>query len=156
MLPGGDLLVVGAEPSEWSDGGPRYRIADEARYVLRFDWTGRLLWKRNLPSHDDIEVTPDGKLLLLTFQRRRDPKLFPLEPVKPSTLGGPIWVDVFHSNSVEWMHHKHLLGKHPIYGLDNILVCFRHQDCVAVLNWSRNQVVWVWGQNQVAGPPSCA
>lgn len=188
LLPNGDLLVVGAEPATWPDGRRLDGIADSARYVLRFAWDGRLLWKRKLPVHHDIEQTPDGRLLVLGFRRRivpeihptvpvRDdqlilldadgnvleshsmldairqrPDLFPLQPVAPSTLGGPPWVDILHSNSVEWVRHPHLAGRHPLYAPDNVLVCFRHQDRIAVFNWPRSELVWAWGQGEISGP----
>lgn len=82
----------------------------------------------------------------------RHPEIFPLQRVKPNTNTRPPSLDVFHSNSVEWMYQQHLVGKHPIYDLDNILVCFRHQDRVAVFNWTRNEVVWAWGRGQLIGP----
>ena len=75
-----------------------------------------------------------------------------MQRVKPNTNTRPPALDVFHSNSVEWMYQQHLVGKHQIYNLDNILVCFRHQDCVAIFNWTRNEVVWAWGQGQLGGP----
>lgn len=188
LLPNGDLLVVGADPGLTPDGRPTKTISDQARYILRFDWDGRLLWKRKLLSHHDIEATPDGKLLLLTFRRRfarkihatipvrddllallrpngtvielrsmlqaveRSSSIFPLEPVQPSSLFGPTWVDLFHANSIEWMRYPHLVGKHPVYDLNNILVCFRHQNRIAVFNWRRNVFVWAWGQDELRGP----
>ncbi|MCK4341226.1 MAG: aryl-sulfate sulfotransferase [Phycisphaerae bacterium] len=188
LLPNGDLLVVGAEPYEWQDGGPAHRIHDEARYVLRFNWAGELLWQKKYRAHHDIELTPDGKLLLLTFNRTLVPTLhptvkvrddqltlleqdgtliesksmlaavsrsrevFPLRPRPPTSLGGPAWLDVFHSNSIEWMRRRHLFGRHPIYNAGNILVCFRHQDRIAVFNWERNEILWAWGEGELLGP----
>ena len=188
LLPNGDLLVVGAEHSQSPAGRAHQVITDDARYVLRLSWDGRLLWKRKLRAHHDIEVTPHGKLLVLTFQRRLLPRIhaevevrddqltlleqdgttieshslleavtasagvFHLRKVAPSSLGEPPWVDLFHSNSVEWMHHQDLVKKHPLYDLDNILVCFRHQERVAIFNWSQDRVVWAWGQGEIKGP----
>lgn len=188
LLPNGDLVAVGAAPYVWKDGGPPERIADESRYVLRLDWHGQVLWKKQLRAHHDITPVPDGKLLVLTFERRMEPeinaqvptrddyltllnadgtvsaahsmlaavrrsaKVFRLKRVGPSVLGGPPWVDVFHSNSVEWLHREHLVGRHPLYDLGNILVCFRHQDRIAVFNWERNEVVWAWGEEELSGP----
>jgi hypothetical protein len=138
--------------------------------------------------HHDIEVTPDGRLALLTAEMKRVPdihptldtrddyitllrqngelieskslldavscvpQVFPLVRVKPTNLGGTPSVKLFHANSVEWMHHKHLVGRHPIYDLDNVLVCFRNQNRIAVINWTRNAVVWAWGQGEIHGP----
>jgi hypothetical protein len=195
LLPNGDLLVIGAEPYVDAHGRPQQGIGDETRYLVRLDWNSHVLWKRMLHAHHDVELMPDGKLLLLTFRRRqlpefdptvpvrddeltmsdptgkvieshsilaavrKNPAAFPLQPVKPSTLGGPPWLDMFHSNSVEWIRPPELAGAdaEPVSGraIDepgNVLVCFRHQNCIAVFNWARGQVVWSWGQNELAGP----
>lgn len=184
LLPNGDFVVVGADPSDL----PRPEVADEARYVLRFDWSGELLWKRRLTAHHDIELTPRGQLLTLTFARRmvpsidptipvRDDRLtllsqdgevlevlslydllggrpedFPLAAVGPTTRGGAEWVDLFHCNSVEWMYREHLVGRHPLYELSNVLVCSRHQDRIFVVNWDRQELVWSWGEKILSGP----
>ena len=184
LLANGDYLVVGAEPSELV----LPKIADEARYVLRLNWAGQVLWKRKLQAHHDIELTPRGQLLTLTFERRlmpevhaeipvRDdlftllspdgevlesismfdvfvgkPRMFPVQPIPPKRLGGEPWLDLFHSNSIEWMHQEHLVGQHPIYDLGNVLVCFRHQDRIAVVNWERKELVWSWGRRELSGP----
>ena len=185
LLAGGDLIVVGAEPGTALDFG-----SGGARYVARFNWEGQVLWKRVLPAHHDLEVTPDGKLLVLTYRRvvipeihpsvevrddqltlldldgnlieshslveaaRKRPDVLPLKDLTPTAPWGPtgIWIDALHANSVEWMHYPQLVGKHPIYDADNILVCSRNQDCVAVFNWTRNEVVWSWGQDELIGP----
>ena len=63
LLPNGDLLAIGSEPSYQSDGTRFPGIADDSRYVLRMNWVGELLWKRKICAHHDIELTPDGKLL---------------------------------------------------------------------------------------------
>jgi hypothetical protein len=189
LLPNGDLLVIGAEGYGWKKGEPTdYQIADSARYVVRLDWSSRLLWKRKLFAHHDVELTPSGKLLLLTFKRQMDPSIhptvmtrvdhltlleqdgtllkskslldairkdlafFPMRPVGPTQLGGASWVDLLHSNSIEWMHHDHLFSKHLIYDPNNVLVCFRHQDRVAIFNWLENKVIWSWGLNLISGP----
>ncbi len=184
LLPNGDLLVVGQEEQKATGAvdGP------VPAFVLRFDWSGRLLWSRALPAHHDIEVTPQGKLLVLTMQARREPSIhaeldvrddqltllepdgtpiashsvldavrsnpeaFPLRPAKPSRVDGPLWVDLFHANSVEWMHRPELFGRDRLYGPDNILVSFRHQNRIAVFNWPANEVVWSWGRDELAGP----
>ena len=185
----GDLLAIGLEGLGWQPGSPRVdSLEDSRRYVVRLDWHGKLVWKRNLPAHHDIEVTPSGKLLLLAFQRRleadvhrtvetksdeltlldregdvleslsltesirnaRDP--FTLEPVEPSTPGGRPWVDLLHTNSVQWMFRSHLFPVDPIYGPDNVLVSMRHQDRVAIIDWRAREVVWSWGLGSISGP----
>ncbi|MBN2104192.1 aryl-sulfate sulfotransferase [bacterium] len=191
LLPNGDLLVVGMEHHGSGGGRPVPNgITDSSRYVMRLDWDSKLVWKRKLLAHHDIELTPDGRLLVLTFKRRMEPSIHATIPTRddymtlldqdgrvlesrsmlesirnspehfsldtsgltPSKLGVHPWIDLFHSNSVEWMHHKNLFSKHPIYGPNNVLVCFRHQDRVAVFNYQEKKVVWSWGANQLSGP----
>ncbi len=183
LLPGGDLVVVGWDANERSEG-----IGDDKRYLARFDWNGRLLWKRMMPAHHDVELTPKGELLTLTFRRRvipevdpaipvrddqltvldqsgrelrslsfydmfrRAPAIFPLAPVAPNTAGGAPWIDMFHGNAIETMNVPALAKKNPLYALSNILVCFRHQDRVAILDGRRGEVLWSWGLGVISGP----
>ena len=186
LLANGDLLVVGSEPYILPDGSSSPDL--NSHYILRFNWKGQLLWKRNYQAHHDIEVTPGGKLLALTFQQKlvphihpeielraekmvmleqdgtmieshsllngieSNPGVFPLVSVEPKVKPGRKFIDLLHSNSIEWMRHKHLVGRHPIYDQENILVCFRHQDRIAVFNWERNEVIWSWGNGEISGP----
>jgi hypothetical protein len=184
LLPDGDLLVVGWDASEEGEPG----IADEKRYLVRFAWDGTLRWKRSMPAHHDVELTPRGQLLTLTFARRlipsidttivvrddrltvldldgraarsisfydvlsRSPDVFPLSRVAPNRAGGAPWIDLFHGNSVEWMRRPALAAKSSIYGPANVLVCFRHQDRIAILNLDEQRVVWSWGLGVISGP----
>lgn len=58
LLPEGDLLVVGRETKR-------------KRYLLRLSWQGKVIWKKDVQSHHDIERTPSGTLLALTLTNRR-------------------------------------------------------------------------------------
>ena len=86
LLPDGDLLVVGA--GSVVDGGPGQdaHLDDETRFVRRFDWNGNLIWKRSFPGHHDIEVTPDGKLLLMGLEYRLFSQFDPHLPVRDDLL----------------------------------------------------------------------
>lgn len=189
LAPNGDLLVVGAERRKKATGDkPNRGIDDDARYLLRLSWDNELIWKKSITAHHDVEITPDGKLLVLTFERVSVPQIhdkvpvrddhltllnehgeliasksmlqavnqsaqvFPLYGVGVTSLGVEPWVDIFHANSIERMHHKKLAAKHAIYDLDNILVCYRHQDRIAVFNWPENKVIWTWGWEKISGP----
>ena len=190
LLANGDLLVVGAdEPSESEPPFPSGRWPDKTRYVMRLNWQGEVLWKQRIPAHHDIGLTPDGKLIVLTLQRRLEPQIHPKIPlrddliilleqdgsivdsmsifdaigrnpqgflpfkrIEPNDIGGPLWVDLLHANSVEWIHHAHLAEKDRIYDLDNVIVCIRHQDRVAIFNWKQRKLVWSWGRDLMSGP----
>ena len=56
LLPDGNILVVGREPG--------------SRYLIKFDFAGRILWKRPVAVHHDVELTPRNQLLSLTVERR--------------------------------------------------------------------------------------
>jgi hypothetical protein len=82
----------------------------------------------------------------------RSPDRFPLQSVTPVESNGMPRMDLFHANSVERMRREHLFTRDPLYGPGNILVCFRHQDRIAILDWNEHTVLWSWGQGQISGP----
>jgi hypothetical protein len=79
----------------------------------------------------------------LALQGVREPK---------AGSGRPPDIDLLHANTVEFMRHRHLVGRHAIYSLDNVLVTIRHQDVVAVIDWPGKKLVWAWGQGVLSGP----
>jgi hypothetical protein len=83
LLDGGDLLAIGADPPPQGTRG----IPDAARYVARFEWDGRLRWKRAMTAHHDAERTPDGRLALLGFERGRLPEIHPEIDVRDDWVG---------------------------------------------------------------------
>jgi len=184
LLPDGDLLIVGA-----GDGETLYsQMTEEDNFLLRLSWDGQVVWKRDLPVHHDVEVTPRGHIMSLVMKFRRieqihpdidvrddsivllwpdgrpfeecslydafsaRPDLFTFQEIKPRERRGRKMVDLFHANSIEWMRHAHLAERHPIYGRDNIILCSRHQDTVAIIDWNSKKLVWAWGQGEISGP----
>ena len=177
----GDILVTGADTA-------RSDLTDIRYYLLRLNWKGQALWKQYINAHHDVERTPAGKLLTLTFQRRvvpdvhptvelrddhltlvddsggildsfsiyealrKNPEIFALEPGRPNVYAGRAWVNLLHSNSVEWMHQPALYERNPIYGPENVLVCFRHQNRIAIFHWPTQRVIWAWGAGELDGP----
>ncbi|HYC23659.1 MAG TPA: aryl-sulfate sulfotransferase, partial [Candidatus Bathyarchaeia archaeon] len=75
------------------------------------------------------------------------PELFKFQPVTVTGEGS-----LLHANSVEWMHDENLARGSPLYSLSNVLVCIRHQDTIAIVNWDRRELVWAWGQGNLSGP----
>ena len=61
------------------------------------------------------------------------------------------WIDLYHANSVEWMHRPELESRSPLYAADHVLVSFRHQACVAIFDWTRKRMVWHWGRGEISG-----
>ncbi|MCP4248646.1 MAG: hypothetical protein GY778_16495 [bacterium] len=119
---------------------------------------------RPVPAIHDSVDTCDDRLTLLTLDGEvlehcslyeamsGAGDIFALQEVAPKPWFGGSMVDLFHTNSVEWMHHKRLEEKHPIYAASNILITSRHQDTVAVIKWEEKRVVWAWGQGELSGP----
>jgi len=112
----------------------------------------------------DVEVKVDGILTLdpetgetIDFWGFYDAMVghedvFPLMKGPITRLGGEPWVDVFHANSLEWMAREDLFGTHPVYSPDHVLVCFRHQDRVAIFDAANRSTVWAWGKGRISGP----
>ncbi|MFH1843353.1 MAG: arylsulfotransferase family protein [bacterium] len=187
LLPEGDLLVVGAGTPVAGSPGQDAHLDDATRFVKRYDWNGERRWRKSHLGHHDVEVTPDGKILLLALEYRHFPQFdprnavrddillllepdgsssesyslmeavgrnnraFPLYRLDPTEESGNRFIDLLHANSVEWMRAD-LAGSHPLYDPANVLVCFRHQNRVALFNWRERQVVWSWGHDELYGP----
>jgi hypothetical protein len=83
---------------------------------------------------------------------RSAPDLFTLQEGKVRTFEGRREIDLFHSNSVEWIRVPELIGTHPIYAPDSVLICIRNQDTLAIFDWKREQLLWAWGQGELSGP----
>ncbi len=181
LQPNGEILVTGADTE-------RADLTDLRYYLLRMDWSGKVIWKKGYNAHHDVECTPSGRFLTLTFERRvvpevhpsvelrddhltlldvggtvlesisiydalrKKPEIYPIEPSKPNTYAGKAWVNLLHSNSIEWIKSEELAKRDSIYGLNNVLVCFRHQDRVAIIDWSKREPVWAWGREELDGP----
>jgi hypothetical protein len=82
LLDSGELLVPGAEPA-------RSRDPDDLtarRYLLKLAWDGRTVWKRPIPAHHDVEVTPSGQLLTLMAVYRKLPEVDASRPVRDNQL----------------------------------------------------------------------
>ena len=104
-----------------------------------------------------VSLDHDGNLvrsLSMYDLLRPRPRIFPLVHLRGLRDGSRTYrvVDLFHCNSIEWAHYKHLEGRHAIYGPSCVLVCFRHQHRVAVFDLDRAEVVWAWGLGELSGP----
>ncbi len=105
--------------------------------LVLLDQAGNVL--RSLSVYDMVAPRPD--VFPLTHQRG----------LREGRLAGKV-ADLFHCNSVEWAHYKHLEGRHLIYGPSCVLVCFRHQHRIAVFDWDKAELVWAWGLADLSGP----
>ena len=132
-LPDGRLLTLTCRDRETTLDGRTIVVRDD--HLTLLDENGMALESRSLL---------DAVL--------RSPDRFPLQPVAPDPSGGTPRIDLFHANSVEWMRHQHLFPRDPLFNPGHILVCSRHQDRVAILDWDEHRVVWAWGEGLLSGP----
>jgi outer membrane protein assembly factor BamB len=86
----------------------------------------------------------------------RRSSLIKIKPVKPDFRH---LVDLLHLNSAVAVGEVPLRIQRTgetaaLYAADNLLICSRHQNFVAIFSTSRRAVVWAWGQNDLSGPHS--
>jgi hypothetical protein len=183
FLENGDLVVIG---QEWRE--PDLGALSEPRYLLRLGFDGVERWKVEMNAHHDLEVTPDGKLAVLSFRREADPGLepgvelredtvellslegerleerslydmllsrpdrFEIGPVEPVEKEGVRFLDLLHSNSVEFLEQPKKAEPFELFAPGNVLVSLRHQDSVVVFRWETGELVWAWGRGELIGP----
>ncbi len=82
----------------------------------------------------------------------RAPPGFRFERVAPERFGGQVWVDLLHTNTIEFMRPPASSSDNPLYAEGNLLVCFRHQNRIAVVNPATKELVWTWGEGELLGP----
>lgn len=105
--------------------------------------------------HSLVVLSRDGELrtsLSLWDLLSSAPERFRFQAIGPRPQNGSLEVDLFHSNSVEWMRRPELAQADPLYGSDNVLVSIRHQDTLAIFDASKRELLWAWGQGELSGP----
>ena len=110
-----------------------------------------------VPTKDHLVVLlgPDGALLeeySMVRLLQSAPERFRLAKVGVQIKLGQREIDLLHSNSVEWMSDERLASEDPLYALSNFLLCVRHQDSVAIVDWDRKELLWAWGRGELSGP----
>jgi hypothetical protein len=150
------------------DGTVRWRVPLRVHHDA--DWTPRQQIVamthsfRRLPEVNESVPVRDHELTLLSPSGKTLDRLslwdaihaaeqpIPLQPVQPRRFEGSREIDLFHSNSVEWMRQPGLVGSHPLFRDDSVLVCIRNQDLLLLLDWSERRVIWSWGAGELSGP----
>lgn len=119
---------------------------------------------RRVPEVDEGRGLKDDALTLLaahTGEVRASASLYDLLKTAPAdqfrfrtptVVRGRGPVDLLHANAVWWMQDAELAARHPLYAPSNVLVTFRHQDAIAIVDWDAKRVVWAWGQGELSGP----
>lgn len=134
LRPDGLVSSLGFEERQEEDIDPKLSFRDEAILLIDPE-TGaevdRASFYDLFAAADDFEY----------FDQRW------IEQVRKDTD----WIDLFHANSVEWMHRPELEARSPLYASDHVLVSFRHQACVAIFDWTQKKMVWHWGRGEISG-----
>jgi hypothetical protein len=170
LLENGDLLVVtGRTPDgiamrlNW-EGEVLWRLPLRAHHDIGLAPDGRHVVltqeDRIVPAIHDTVPVRDSLVALFTPETREIESLSLLDALMASPdvlerreveeLNGIY--DVIHANSVRFMTQEHLVGRHPLFDLGNLLVCMRNQDSIAVLDRERKKFIWAWGRGVLQAP----
>jgi len=156
ILPGGDLLAI-----------------FEGLGIVKIDRHSNLIWANHCRAHHDLEVLPDGDIIVLAREARLIPRLHPRTPVLEDFIlrlgpDGEIkqrvsLLEAFE-NSEEW---RHLLDRlrtaagdifhtnsvewldgrhaehHPEFTAGRVLISMRETHTVAVVDLEHGEVMWV-------------
>lgn len=129
---------------------------------------GRLLAltrrQRRIPAiHADVDVRDNGVALLsLDGTLLAEPSVYELlaaaadtfqfQPVRAKAHAGTMIVDLLHANALQWLDNPARAARPPFRTHPAVLVCIRHQDTVALIDWTQRRVTWAWGQGELSGP----
>lgn len=131
--PNSDLLTLTIEQRDLPAVHPDYPTRDDR--ITKLSPTGEVLATRSI--YDALAGAGER----YTFQ-----------PMMPKPKPDGFVVDLLHVNSVQWNPYTHLADAHALYDPRNVLICSRHQDVVAAINWDTGELAWSWGQGQIDGP----
>jgi hypothetical protein len=150
------------------DGASKWKVPLRAHHeieeTLEGDWMTLTASQRRVESfdasHDLIDnalcvLTPEGKVVeeQSLFDILSKPEShFTFQRVAPNPNPKFPVVDLLHSNSIEFVHDASLYGKHPIFAPQNVLICMRHQDSIAMIDWTTKTAIWSWGRGKLSGP----
>lgn len=156
LLPDGSLLAV-------FDG----------HGIIEIDKNSRLIWASDVNAHHDLEVLPDGRVLVLT----REPKIIPEVDAEHFTLEDFISVldttgkeverfsiyealsnspwkdvvsqgtrpygDIFHTNTLHVLDGS-IADRVPAFGKDDILLSMNYLGTIAVWDHETRAISWVY------------
>lgn len=156
----------------------RVRLAPNGELLAIFDGLGlvaldsdsEVLWATTRRAHHDLDVAPDGRIYVLTRERRMHPDINEKEPVwedfvtvldpkggvlRNVSLLGAVensdfsgWMadarthgDIFHTNTLELLDGR-LEGVLPAFRRGNVLVSIHGLHALAVLDLEAERIVW--------------
>ncbi len=131
-LPDGRLVGV-ALTRRWRLGYSKWRVVDDSVATL----------------------SPEGELLerhfLLDVARRNPGRGLADEPVRPGTTTRKT-VDLFHVNRVDWITDDTLEEPHALMRPGRVLLTVRNQDSLVLLDWSSQEIHWMFGRGVLGKP----
>jgi len=173
LLPNGDLLGIGWHDSyrnlvrlAW-DGTVRWNTEIDIHHDVKMAPDGRLSALvlelrdvgRDRPVRDDCVafVDPDTgaeqERACFYDMIAAKPSVFPMKDVRAvRSHNGTKHYDIFHTNAIHWIEDDTLEGIFPEWKKGRVLICFRHQDRVALFDLEKKEVVWAWGADELEGP----
>lgn len=81
LRPDGRLLATSARPPRPDGSGATHR-----RFIAELAWDGSVRWRRELRTHHDADLLPDGRIAVLIWGRRRDPRVHPHREVQDNGI----------------------------------------------------------------------
>lgn len=161
VYPNGDALAIYY---------PRNEKLQAQHVLLKLDRNSNLIWSYAPGAHHDLEVLPDGRILLLTQEIREDPSLLRgrrslddfvtvldpdgqvlqrvsiIEALQSSKhaamlVGLHDSLDVLHTNTVEMLDGR-LAERIPAFRAGNVLVSALHLDALMVVDLDAKRVEW--------------
>jgi len=79
----GSLLVVGSQSDTDQPASEQARSG----FLVKLSWSNDILWHRRLPAHHDLEILPNGEMLVLLYDLRVIETIDPTAPVWDNPIG---------------------------------------------------------------------
>ena len=154
LMEGGDLIAI-----------------HEGAGLVRLDAASNLLWSYTAECHHDLDVDPDGNILVIVRRSENVSRINPNEQIlvdyivtlsPQGEVQGEIPVleafersefsrlldgmdpagDIFHTNTIVFLDGTEASEQAPMLRRGNLLVSLRHLDIVAVIDPEQGKVVW--------------
>jgi hypothetical protein len=146
-LPTGGLLTLAIKPRRIPAIDPAVDVRDD--WITEIGPDGSLRSERSL-----YDMLTAGPFPFRFGDVRR--RMEVLEAERRQRGGVPLadhdYVDLLHTNALERLDQPALVGRHPLYQADSLLVTIRHQDRIAVVGLERGDLRWAWGEGELSGP----
>jgi len=143
----------------------------EGQGIIRIDRESNLVWASSEGAHHDLEVLPDGRILVLTrslttkpelsadqlvledfvTEMSQDGEVLARHSVLDAVLRSPWSVvmrmtwrkgDILHTNTLELLDDR-VQSKVPAFSPGRVLLTIPHIESIAVMDLSTDEIVWL-------------